>query len=138
MTARTYDQLSNQSECMQGVWKKCLKCFVNNFEGFDKDKHVCFINKKIVELANMLNLDVEVEDTEKLVEYVEGELTNEDLIELEATPWTPTSLSISLPSSSLPRPSTTPDNPADNSNDDAPHLSTNLPNDLVIGTELGR
>jgi len=32
----------------------------------------------------VLNLDVEVEDIEELVEYVEGELTNEDLIELEA------------------------------------------------------
>ena len=32
----------------------------------------------------MLNLDVEVEDIEEFVEYVEGELTNEDLIELEA------------------------------------------------------
>ena len=39
--------------------------------------------KKIVELANVLNLDVEVEDIEELVEYIEGELTNEDLIELE-------------------------------------------------------
>ncbi|XP_059580411.1 tigger transposable element-derived protein 1-like [Alligator mississippiensis] len=71
-------------KCMQGIWKKCLKVFVNNFEGFDKDDHVNVINKKIVELANVLNLDVEVKDIEELVEYVEGELTNEDLIELEA------------------------------------------------------
>ena len=28
------------------VCKKCLKRFVNNFEGFDKDKHVDVINKK--------------------------------------------------------------------------------------------
>ncbi|XP_059583233.1 tigger transposable element-derived protein 1-like [Alligator mississippiensis] len=71
-------------KCMQGIWKKCLKVFVNNFEGFDKDEHVDVINKKIVELANVLNLDVEVKDIEELVEYVEGELTNEDLIDLEA------------------------------------------------------
>ncbi|XP_059583646.1 tigger transposable element-derived protein 1-like [Alligator mississippiensis] len=69
-------------KCMQGIWKKCLKVF--DFERFDKDDHVDVINKKIVELANVLNLDVEVKDIEELVKYVEGELTNEDLIELEA------------------------------------------------------
>nr|XP_020665086.1 tigger transposable element-derived protein 1 [Pogona vitticeps]XP_020665087.1 tigger transposable element-derived protein 1 [Pogona vitticeps] len=71
-------------KCMQGIWEKCLKCFVNNSEVFDKDERIDIVHKTIVDLANVLNLDVEVEDIEELVEYVEGELTNEDLIELEA------------------------------------------------------
>ena len=71
-------------QCMQGIWKKCLKSSVNNFEGFDKDNSIDLIHKRTVELANILNLDAEVEDIEELEEYAEGELTNEDLIELEA------------------------------------------------------
>lgn len=50
---------------------------------FDKDEHIDVIRKTIVYLANVLNLDVEVEDTKEVVEYVDGELTNEDLIQVE-------------------------------------------------------
>lgn len=71
-------------KCMQGVWKKCLKRFANDFEEFDKDEHVEGINKKILELAKVLDLDIELEDIEELEEYIEEELTNEDLMELEA------------------------------------------------------
>eukprot|EP00106_Octopus_bimaculoides_P018423 XP_014785865.1 PREDICTED: tigger transposable element-derived protein 1-like [Octopus bimaculoides] len=71
-------------KCMQGIWKKCLKRFVNNFEGFDNEEHVRSINRRVVDLANELNLEVEVNDIQELVEYEEGELTTEDLIELEA------------------------------------------------------
>lgn len=50
---------------------------------FDKDEHIDVIRKTIVYLANVLNLDVEVEDTKEVVEYVDRELTNEDLIQVE-------------------------------------------------------
>lgn len=71
-------------KCMQGIWKKCLKRFVNNVAVFEKDEDVDAINKTTMELAKVLNLEVEVEDIEELVQYREGELNTEDLIELEA------------------------------------------------------
>ena len=37
-------------KCMQGIWKKNAKKFVNTFEGFNKD-HSKVTNKKIVDLA---------------------------------------------------------------------------------------
>ncbi|CAH2220458.1 Hypothetical predicted protein [Pelobates cultripes] len=61
-------------KCMQGIWQKFLKRFVNNHKGFDRDQYIDGINQKVVESDNVLNLDVEVEDIEELVEYVEGEL----------------------------------------------------------------
>lgn len=57
---------------------------MHNSEAFDKDEGVNLINETTVELANMLNLEVEVQDIEELVEYTKGELSTEDLIELEA------------------------------------------------------
>ena len=56
---------------------------MNHSEGFD-ETDVEVINKKCVQLANMLDLDVEVTNIKEFVEFVEGELSNEDLIELEA------------------------------------------------------
>ena len=70
-------------KCMQGIWKKCLKRFVNNFEGFNKDSDLEKINNRTIDLARGLMLEVEAEDVANLVNFVEGELTNEDLIELE-------------------------------------------------------
>lgn len=67
-------------KCMQGIWKKYQKHFVNQFKGFDEGEHLGDVNRTVVQLANMLNLEVEVNDIEELVEYREGELGNEDLI----------------------------------------------------------
>ena len=36
------------------------------------------ITKKIVELANVLQLEVEPDDVQELVDYVKGELSNDD------------------------------------------------------------
>ncbi|XP_018419693.1 PREDICTED: tigger transposable element-derived protein 1-like [Nanorana parkeri] len=71
-------------KCMQGIWKKWLKHFVHTSEAFDKDEHVNLINQTTVELANELNFEVALQDIKELVEYTEGELSTEDLIELEA------------------------------------------------------
>lgn len=46
-------------KCIPGIWKKCLKCFMNNFEVIDKDEHISVIHKTIMDLANMINLDIE-------------------------------------------------------------------------------
>ena len=40
------------------------------------------INKKNVDLAKVLNLELEPNDVQELVDYV-GELSNKDLLELE-------------------------------------------------------
>ena len=63
-------------------FEKCLKGFVNNFERFNVAENVEVINKKIVELANVLQLEVESDDVQELVDYDDGELSNEDLAEL--------------------------------------------------------
>lgn len=39
-------------QCMQGIWKKCLKVFVNIFEGFEQVKLLDVTNKK--KLQNLL------------------------------------------------------------------------------------
>ncbi|XP_007441153.2 tigger transposable element-derived protein 1-like [Python bivittatus] len=73
-------------KCMRGIWKKCLKRFavlVNNFEGFDHNENVNEINKKTLTLMKSLDLEVDAEDVRNLIAYTEGELSNEDLIELK-------------------------------------------------------
>ena len=45
--------------------EKCLKCFFNNFEGFERDEQVDGI-RHVAELANVLELEVEVDDIQKL------------------------------------------------------------------------
>ncbi|KAM6471903.1 tigger transposable element-derived protein 1-like isoform 2-T2 [Liasis olivaceus] len=72
-------------KCMRGIWKKCLKPFavVNDFEGFDHNENVDEINKKTVTLMKSLDLEVDSEDVRNLIAYTEGELSNEDLIELK-------------------------------------------------------
>lgn len=51
----------------------------------DKVELIDFIHKEIVKRANVLNLDVELEDIEQLVENADKELSNEDTIELVAS-----------------------------------------------------
>ncbi|XP_070600019.1 tigger transposable element-derived protein 1-like [Erythrolamprus reginae] len=73
-------------KCMQGVWKKCLKCFAalgDNLEDFDQDQNLDEIIKNILVLTKSLDLEVETEDVKSLITYMEGELSNEDLIELK-------------------------------------------------------
>lgn len=65
------------------LWKKRLKRFLNQFADFDKGEQVKIINRRVVQLANALNLEVEVNDIEESVEYANRELSNEDLIEME-------------------------------------------------------
>ncbi|XP_028659019.1 tigger transposable element-derived protein 1-like [Erpetoichthys calabaricus] len=74
-----WDEVTDK--CMQCIWKKCIKSFANNIESNLEQTDVI---QTIAGLANALNLDVEVEDIAELVDYADGELTNEDLIELEA------------------------------------------------------
>ncbi|XP_026577826.1 tigger transposable element-derived protein 1-like [Pseudonaja textilis] len=73
-------------KCMQGIWKKCLKCFAalaDNLEEFDPHQHLDEIYKNILTLTKSLDLEVDAEDVKSLIAYTEGELSNEDLIELK-------------------------------------------------------
>ncbi|XP_013920865.1 PREDICTED: tigger transposable element-derived protein 1-like [Thamnophis sirtalis] len=73
-------------KCMQGIWKKCLKCFAalaDNLEEFNQHQNLNEINKNILTLTKSLDLEVDAEDVQSLITYTEGELSNEDLIELK-------------------------------------------------------
>ncbi|XP_060771024.1 tigger transposable element-derived protein 1-like isoform X4 [Neoarius graeffei] len=70
-------------KCMNGIWKNCVKRYVNTFAGFDSEKELDVIRDKIVNLAKNLSLDCEMEDVKELLDQESGELTNEELIELE-------------------------------------------------------
>ncbi|XP_034260392.1 histone-lysine N-methyltransferase SETD2 isoform X2 [Pantherophis guttatus] len=71
--------------CMQGIWEKCLKRFtdlVRNFEGFDPDEDLEKTNQNILTLSQTLGLQVDAEAVKKWLASMEGELSDEDLIEL--------------------------------------------------------
>lgn len=70
-------------KCMNGIWKNCVKRYVNDFAGFESDDELDVIRGKIVTLAKDLSLECEVEDIEELLDQESGELTNEELIALE-------------------------------------------------------
>ena len=75
--------LSVTKKCMNGVWKKCAKRYVNTFDGFDNDNELEVIRDKIVKLAKEMSLECETEEVEELLDKKSEELANEDLIELE-------------------------------------------------------
>ncbi|XP_042215701.1 tigger transposable element-derived protein 1-like isoform X3 [Homarus americanus] len=69
--------------CMNGVWKKVLKRYVNHFRGFETVTELEKIMTNLVKMANKLNLGVDDDDIEELLEVVPEELTNEELLELQ-------------------------------------------------------
>uniref|UniRef100_K7F3I0 HTH CENPB-type domain-containing protein n=1 Tax=Pelodiscus sinensis TaxID=13735 RepID=K7F3I0_PELSI len=71
-------------QCMNVIWKKILKRFVNCFKGFEKVKALEDISNNIVQLAKKVDLEIDNEDIHQLVEDVGEELSNEDLMQLEA------------------------------------------------------
>uniref|UniRef100_K7GC45 HTH CENPB-type domain-containing protein n=1 Tax=Pelodiscus sinensis TaxID=13735 RepID=K7GC45_PELSI len=72
------------SQCMNCIWKKILKRFVNCFKSFEKEKALEDISNNIVQLAKEVALEMDNEDIHQLVEDVGEELSNEDLMQLEA------------------------------------------------------
>ncbi|KAK3580024.1 hypothetical protein CHS0354_030923 [Potamilus streckersoni] len=56
---------------------------VNDFDGFHSEHEIETIQEKIVKLAKDLSLECEMEDVKELLDKESGELTNEELIELE-------------------------------------------------------
>ncbi|GFT63518.1 hypothetical protein NPIL_183751 [Nephila pilipes] len=109
---------------MKGIWKKCVKRFANYIESLDNLEQTDVIHA-IVGFINALHLDTQVEDITELGDYTNGELTNEDLINLEELQHLEekeekknhlkistleSTTSVTLSSSLLPGPSTAPDN----------------------------
>ncbi|CAM2120016.1 unnamed protein product [Caretta caretta] len=70
--------------CLNAVWKKACPQFVRSFKGFEKDETYEEVADEIVKLAEQLELEVDVGDVDELIESHGAELSNEDLMELEA------------------------------------------------------
>ena len=70
---------------MNGVWKNlCLK-FVHDFRGFEKvDEEPKEVFSNLVTLSEKLELDLQEDDFIELLAVQHEELTDEDLMELEA------------------------------------------------------
>lgn len=73
------------TKCLNGVWKKLCPQFVHSFEGFNVDDIVSKANKDTISYAQDLGLDeVEEEDIDQLLQSHRQELSNEDLLDIEA------------------------------------------------------
>jgi hypothetical protein len=70
-------------DCMNDDWKNKLKRFGHDSKGFAKDEEVAKMSKAAVEMIRNFNLDMDEDDIEELLGVVPGELTNEELLELE-------------------------------------------------------
>lgn len=80
--AAAWEEVTQQ--CMNGVWKKVLKTYVNTFKGFNKDPAVDdIVSNKILVLGKQLELDIDEEDIHELVGIETEEISDEELIELE-------------------------------------------------------
>ncbi|XP_066875983.1 tigger transposable element-derived protein 1-like isoform X3 [Kogia breviceps] len=70
---------------MNGVWKNLCPKFVHDFRGFEKvDEESKEVFSNLVALSEKLELDLQEDDFIELLAVQHEELTNEDLMELEA------------------------------------------------------
>ena len=70
---------------MNGVWKNFCPQFVHDFRGFEKvDKESEKVFNSLVTLSKKLELDLQEDDFIELLAVQHEELTNENLMELEA------------------------------------------------------
>ena len=70
---------------MNRVWKKLCLQFIHNFRGFEKvDKESKEVFSNLVTLSKKLELDLQEDDFTELLAVQHKELTDEDLMELEA------------------------------------------------------
>lgn len=80
--AAAWDEVTQQ--CMNGVWKKVMKTYVNTFKGFNKDSAVGnIVNNKILVFGKQLELDIDDEVIHELVGTEAEDHSNEEPIELE-------------------------------------------------------
>ena len=70
---------------MNGVWKKLCPQFVHDFHGFEKlDEEPKEVFSNLVTLSEKPELDLQEDDFIKLLAVQHEELTNEDVMKLEA------------------------------------------------------
>ena len=70
---------------MNGVWKNVCPQFVHDFHGFEKvDEESKEVFSNLVTLSKKLELDLQEDVFIELLAVQREELTNEDLMELEA------------------------------------------------------
>ena len=70
---------------MNGVWKNLCPQFVHNFRGPEKvDEESKEVSSSLVTLSKKLELDLQEDDFTELLAVPHEELTNENLMELEA------------------------------------------------------
>lgn len=55
---------------MNGILKKTLNKFVNDFKEFSKDEEIVKINKTVIDVANNLNMSVNEHDMGELLEVI--------------------------------------------------------------------
>ena len=79
--ATAWDNVTKK--CMNGVWKNCVKRYVNTFTGFENERDLSEILERIIKLAKDLTLECEIEEIKELLDEESEELTNEELIALE-------------------------------------------------------
>ena len=70
---------------MNGVWKKLCQQFVHDFHGFEKvEEESKEVFSNLVTLSEKLELGLQEDNFIELLAVQHEELTNEDLMELEA------------------------------------------------------
>jgi hypothetical protein len=69
---------------MNAVWKKLCLQFVHSFKHFEEDESFEDLANKIVKFAEGLELEVDTAVVKELPDARGAELTNEELMELEA------------------------------------------------------
>ena len=99
MTLRNYWKSYNMLNCIKSinaalrevsevnlnaVWRPLCSQFVNELNGFDEEEETKNILTSLVGLNEKLNLDLVEENFEEFLDFYGEELTNEDLMELEA------------------------------------------------------
>ncbi|XP_066471494.1 tigger transposable element-derived protein 1-like isoform X2 [Tiliqua scincoides] len=70
--------------CLNRVWKKLCPRLVHSFTEPERDETYEEVTYKIVKLAEQLRLNVDADGVEELIQSHGAELSNEDLMELEA------------------------------------------------------
>lgn len=80
--AAAWEEVTQQ--CMNCIWKKVLKTYVNTFKGFNKDPAVDdMISNNILALGKQLKLDVHGEDIHEIVSIKTEAISSEELSDPE-------------------------------------------------------
>jgi hypothetical protein len=80
--AAAWEEVTQQ--CMNCIWNKVLKTYVNTFKGFHKDHAIDeVVSNKCLALGKQLELDINEEEVHEIVSIKTEEISSEGLVELE-------------------------------------------------------